>query len=244
LPMVADLLSDLQRYCQNASLYITVILNIPEQHSFKSTDYSFPVDLISNLHPRGFSTNHNAAFRHGQLGRSCGFFCVVNPDVRLNQNIFPLLLSVYRDAPKIGLVAPLVLNPAGGVEDSARPFPRPYTPILRAFGMRRAPLAMHSSERFQPDWIAGMFMLFQASTFELIGGFDERYFLYYEDLDICARLRLAGLRVLVEPATAVIHIARRDSHRKLKYLLWHIRSAVRFFSSPVYRRMMNLSSTD
>lgn len=243
-PMVADLLADLQRYCRETPLYVTVILNIPEWHSFGSTDYSFPVDLISNSQPRGFSANHNAAFRHGRQNKPCDYFCVVNPDVRLNDNVFPHLLAAYRDAVKIGLVAPLVLDPSGHIEDSVRPFPRPYTPVLRALGIRRAPVATRPSDRSQPDWVAGMFMLFPAHAFEQVGGFDERYFLYYEDVDLCARLRLAGLRVLVEPATAVVHAARRDSHRKLRYLFWHIRSAWRFFISPVYWRLMKSIAAD
>jgi N-acetylglucosaminyl-diphospho-decaprenol L-rhamnosyltransferase len=68
-------------------------------------------------------------------------------------------------------------------------------------------------------------------------GFDERYFLYYEDVDLCGRLCLAGLRVVVCPDSQVVHHAQRSSRRSLKYLRWHLASMLRFFLSPVYRQL-------
>jgi len=80
-----------------------------------------------------------------------------------------------------------------------------------------------------------MFMLFRADTYREIDGFDERYFLYYEDVDICARLRQRGYDVRLVPAASVIHAARRDSHRRARYLAWHIRSTLRFWRSEACR---------
>jgi hypothetical protein len=90
------------------------------------------------------------------------------------------------------------------------------------------------------DWVAGMFMLFAKKTFERLNGFNERYFLYYEDVDICARLNLAGLKVMVNPAARVVHYAQHSSHRSLKYLRWHISSLYRFLTSHEYRQLKQL----
>jgi GT2 family glycosyltransferase len=76
-----------------------------------------------------------------------------------------------------------------------------------------------------------MFMLFRAETLRSMGGFDERYFLYYEDVDLCARLREAGYEVAVCTEASAIHAARRESRRNLRFAKWHLRSALRFFTS-------------
>ena len=81
-----------------------------------------------------------------------------------------------------------------------------------------------------PDWVAGMFMVLRSETFRAAGGFDEGYFLYYEDVDLCWRLQRSGLRAALLPTVRAIHDARRSSHRKLRYLLWHGKSMLRFFA--------------
>jgi GT2 family glycosyltransferase len=93
-----------------------------------------------------------------------------------------------------------------------------------------------------PDWVSGFFMLCRSSAFRELGGFDERYFLYYEDIDLCTRARLAGWKNAWLPGVTVVHDARRRSHRDAKYLLWHLRSIARFFASPVYRAARKLAS--
>jgi len=86
--------------------------------------------------------------------------------------------------------------------------------------------------------VAGMFMLIPTKIFQRIGGFDERYFLYYEDVDLCARLRVSGHVVRFCPNARVVHEARRQSHRSLRYLRWHITSMLRFFFSSAYLSVM------
>jgi GT2 family glycosyltransferase len=61
--------------------------------------------------------------------------------------------------------------------------------------------------------------------------------MYFEDVDFCARARLAGCQVLVSRQAKVIHDAQRDSHRKMRYMLWHVGSALRFFTSAAYVRI-------
>ena len=72
-------------------------------------------------------------------------------------------------------------------------------------------------------------MLFPRTVFEQLGGFDETYFLYYEDVDLCARLRKLGYRVGYCADVSVVHDARRASHRNLSYLRRHLASMARFF---------------
>jgi GT2 family glycosyltransferase len=200
---------------------VLLTVNVPETLPFDPARFSFPLRVLSNPRPKGFAANHNAAFRASR-GRH---FCVLNPDIRLEHDPFPALIGCL-NAPRVGVVAPEIRNPAGEIEDHVRSFPTPWTILHKAlFGGGLD----HATGTEYPDWVAGMFMLFPRGVFDEIGGFDEGYFLYYEDVDLCARLAARGLRVRVCHATRAIHAARRESRRSFRYMRWHLASMLRFF---------------
>lgn len=235
IDLVTALLDDLKALAPARLSCIEVILtlNLPETLPFAPEHLPFPVKILRNAQPLGFAANHNQAFR-AATGR---YYAVVNPDIRLNGDPFTGLLACLDSQPRVGLAAPLVLNPAGTVDDSARRFPTPGR-ILRK--LRRQPRGTDytiGQTPLSPDWVAGMFMLLPSPVFAAVGGFDEDYFLYYEDVDLCARLRLAGHDILLCPQVSVIHHARRSSHRSLRYLRLHLGSMLRFFTSDVFRRL-------
>jgi GT2 family glycosyltransferase len=162
----------------------------------------------------------------------------VNPDIRLNNDPFPMLVNgLLNDA--VGVIAPVVLNEFNLVEDSARLFP---SPISIFFKLARKVFKISMQGRVMCndpyEWVGGMFMLFNADTYALIKGFDDRYFMYYEDVDICARLTNMGKQIVLCQATSVIHQAQRASHRSIKHLRWHISSMLRFFLSKAYWRLL------
>jgi N-acetylglucosaminyl-diphospho-decaprenol L-rhamnosyltransferase len=182
---------------------------------------------LVNPVPMGFAHNHNQAFGHCEQP----FFCVANPDIRLSANPFPGLLACFDD-PRVGVVAPLVLNPAGQTEDNARYFPSPWNLLVKALG---GPDGRYDTRQFQPgqaapvEWAAGMFLLFRASAFRDVGGFDDKFHLYYEDVDICTRLWKSGWKVMLKPDVTVVHAAQRASRRNPQYTAWHAASMARYF---------------
>jgi N-acetylglucosaminyl-diphospho-decaprenol L-rhamnosyltransferase len=189
------------------------------------------VTVIHNERAKGFGANHNAAFDAGRTD----FFCVLNPDVRLEQDPFPALLEILAN-PKIGVAAPLIVNPLGAIEDSARRFPTPGRLLRKVLFKTRSADYPIKTEVVLPDWVAGMFMVFRTELFRAAGGFDESYFLYYEDVDLCWRLHRLGYGVALQPTVRAIHAARRSSHRKLGYLRWHVSSMLRFFLKRAFAR--------
>jgi len=220
--MVGNLLADIAEHVLTP-IEVVLTLNVPETLPFDPARFAFPLRIVENATSRGFAVNQNAAFRLGQ-GR---FFCVLNPDIRFDRDPFPGLLECLRD-PTIGVAAPLIRDPAGSIEDSARRFPTPWT-ILRKALVGAGVEYASGADVIYPDWVAGMFMLFPHDVFEEIGGFDERYFLYYEDVDLCARLAISGRRVAVCPKASAVHAARRQSRRSARYLCWHLSSMMRYF---------------
>lgn len=219
--MVVELAKRLLAFPEISRIIVT--LNVPERLALPE---HAALECIENARPRGFGANHNAAFERC----SEAFFCPLNPDIELPENPFPELLEAMRSG-SAGVLAPLVRSPAGGIEDSARYFPTPWRIARKVLLGDRGchHLAAGASPCFV-EWVAGMFMLFERRVFSELKGFDERYFLYYEDADICLRSWKNGSAVAVVPAVSVIHDARRDSHRKLRHLFWHLSSMMRFFA--------------
>ncbi|MEX2016615.1 MAG: glycosyltransferase, partial [Candidatus Hydrogenedentales bacterium] len=152
-----------------------------------------------------------------------------NPDIRLPANPFPALTRTLGDE-RVGVVGPVVRDPDGVVEDSARRFPTAGVVLRKLLGGEPGPDYPADRGAMEVDWIAGMFMLFRSDTYRALGGFDEAYFLYYEDVDICRRLRKRGKSAIYNPAAEVIHDARRASRRHPRFALHHLRSILRYFS--------------
>jgi len=127
-----------------------------------------------------------------------------------------------------GVAGPLVRAPSGAAEDSARRFPSLGT--LARKMLRGASGPEYPTDRGiqRVDWVAGMFMLFRRNAFAAAGGFDERFFLYYEDVDICRRLRGLGFACLYQPAVGVVHEARRASRRDPRLMAVHAASIARY----------------
>lgn len=229
--LVFQLLKDFQNHCLHKEMEVIVTINVEEKIPFKPEDFDFKLLVVQNDHPRGFAANHNAAFKL----RGSDFFCVLNPDIRLTLDPFPILLDTASDR-KTGVVAPLIKNNEEGIEDSARRLPTPFRLFMR-FWRRWKGVSVDypiGNTLIFPDWVAGIFMLFPSRVFSEMNGFNERYFLYFEDVDLCSRLRMAGYQIILDPRVSFIHNARRDSHANWQYFKWHIFSGMRFFSSIVF----------
>ena len=220
--LVNELLGDLARHCAE-DIPIVLTENVPDAVSFSPGPLADRTQIIRNLQPRGFGANHNVAFAHCRTP----FYCVVNPDIRLTADPFATLLDSLLDE-RISVAGPLVRSPAGAVEDSARRFPTVGSLTRKAFGSRTGPEYPADRGPLEVDWVAGMFMLLRSEAFRAIGGFDEKYFLYYEDVDLCRRLRAVGKSALYNPAAEVVHDARRGSHKDFALMRRHAVSMLRF----------------
>lgn len=217
--MVDRLIEQLRKIESVSQIILT--LNIPQLIKINNNE---KITIIQNEMPFGFGANHNNAFKLCTQP----FFCVLNPDIELVEDPFPTLLDSIKQQ-SLNLVAPIIVNSSGAIEDSARTFPT-WSSLLKKLFFSfegRWPLDLKKSVNY-PDWVAGMFMLFTSTGYKEIEGFDTNYFLYYEDVDICRRLRVRGYQVGLCTTVKAIHDAQRTSRRKIKFLIWHLKSMVRF----------------
>jgi len=223
--LVDSFLESVSLWCQSDRLVVIVVRNTMKPSGYTFTRFPFSVTILQNSRPKGFGANHNQAFSMCQED----FFCVINPDILLTSDPFDQLISLV-SIEKVGIAAPVLVDSSGRLQDSARLFPTPGRIISRVFCRRGVECDYpQSKDCISPDWVAGMFMVFPSHVYEKIGGFDDRYFMYCEDADICMRLRTRGYKVLVNTQVSAVHNPRRSSHRSLMHFWWHLISLLRFF---------------
>ncbi|MDR0274714.1 MAG: glycosyltransferase [Burkholderiaceae bacterium] len=218
------LLQDLERHCRAAIERVIFTCNVPEALPFAPEDFGFPVEVIANARPAGFGANHNRAFARC----ASEWFLIVNPDVRIASDVLAALLALAgeRDA----ILAPQETDAEGRPLDGAR---GPLTPLEL---LRRRVFRRPAAPPVHGGWVKGMFMLARAEAFRQAGGFDERFFMYGEDADLCARLMLAGWRVAHAPQVTVTHDWQRASRRSWQHLRWHLGSLLRMWTTGVFWR--------
>ena len=176
----------------------------------------FPaVRLLVNHRNRGFAAATNAGIREGDAP----YVLALNPDVELRSGTVDVLLEVMRERPEVGIAGCRLERPDGSFDHaSRRSFPTPLGALGHLSGIgRRArggPLAQYRAtdvERGPVDAVNGAFMLLRREALESVGLFDERYWMYMEDLDLCFRFAEAGWSTWYEPAVSAVHVKHGTS---------------------------------
>ena len=187
----------------------------------------------------GYGGAVNAGVR--ELPAGIGWVLISNPDVVLEPGSIDALLATAETDPAIGAVGPAVLNPDGSVYPSARAVPSLRTGVghaLFANLWQRNPWTLAYRRETDPSdqvrdagWLSGSCLLVRRSAFDEIGGFDEGYFMYFEDVDLGFRLGKAGYRNVYEPAASVTHVgAHSTGSESARMVVAHHDSARRFLS--------------
>lgn len=224
--LILPLLHQLARFCGPLIDRVVLTVNIPEPDLLGDAPPGLPLLRLDNPAPMGFGANNNQAFGHCETP----WFLVLNPDIRLDHDVLSPLLA--QAAAGAGLLAPRILEPGKAAPEQHRALLTP-TEILQ----RRKP---GYGIPAVPDWIPGLFMLFRSEAYRQIGGFDERFFMYGEDFDICARLRLAGWRIQIAEEQQARHEAQRASRTRLRHLWWHVSSLLKVWGSGAFWRYRGL----
>ncbi|WP_240939190.1 glycosyltransferase [Diaphorobacter sp. HDW4A] len=226
---MSELLNDLKRFSACSIHRVVLTLNKPLEvvsvPGGPDGDWPFELQVRRNESPLGFGENHNRALS----GAMEDFVCVLNPDIRLSADPFAALVATAAQT-GVGCAYPTQVDEAGRVQDSERALPTPV-----ALWQRRA---LGQSEK-RLDWVNGACLVLPASVWKQVRGFDERYFMYCEDVDLSLRIRLAGWRIVRAPVQ-LIHAAQRASGRSLSHLVWHVSSLLRLWTSSVYRQARQL----
>lgn len=249
--MVLEALRALAISVQSSSLAVRVLitLNLPEpdlQLAIAEGPWPFEVACVANVQPLGFGANHNQAFALAyETDDRLTWFVVMNPDVFWPQQAgFFWESLVQAPSADVGLLCPVQADVQGARQDFARHLMTPWGLAWRVFRkvLGASPSGVASNVG-QADWVNGACMVWRAEAFAAVGGFDERYFMYCEDTDICLRLQLAGWR-MQEASVTVIHDARRYTGRSWQHLRWHIASMLRLWFSIAFWKFLYMAISE
>ena len=193
------------------------------------------VKIIVNTEPLGFGENNNK----GVMASTGDFIGIVNPDVVIQGGSIDLIMD-YVQQNKNALIVPQLLNPDGSVQYSVRKFA-----TLKMMLSRWLSLADDNSDNKvvkdylckdidntkiqEVDWAIGAAMFMSRETYARLGGFDQRYFLYVEDEDMCLRAWKMDIPVIYYPDAKLIHNHLRGSRHVGKKTLYHLKSLFTYF---------------
>ena len=214
-------------------------------------DFAPMVQLVQNTANVGFSRGVN----QGVAASTAPLVLIMNPDCRLVAGAVATLRSVLDARPDCAIVGPRILNPDGSVQGSARGDPDmltglfgrtallgrlvPFLPVAKRNVV--AEEAIRSGEQsVVVDWLSGACMLARRTALEQVGGFDERFFLYWEDADLCRRLRSHGHHVRYVPSATAIHRVGQSSRTARTFAIraFH-RSAYLYYATHVAPAPLN-----
>lgn len=181
----------------------------------------FPkINLVLNRHNNGFGAAINQALKYC-LSK---YIILLNPDSLVTERFLETSIRIMEQDDHIGIMGPTILDEDGGIQGSARAFPTPLTslfgrnsPITKMFpnnSITKSNILTLQHDQQNPmevDWVSGACMVVRREAMQAVGGFDERFFLYWEDTDLCRRIRDAGWKVVYFPGAKVIHSVGKSS---------------------------------
>lgn len=215
------------------------------------------LESIADLDVRAIESGRNGGFGFGcNLGAAAGsapLVLFVNPDARIEQDDLDRMVAALDEEPDVALVGPRLLDEEGRLMPSMRRWQRTGSTWATALFLHRvvhhaawANEIIHEPAAYDgtayPEWLSGACMLARRDVLETLGGFDEGFFLYCEDMDLCARLHAAGHRVRYEPSAVVRHEGGRSAPRTGLYAIL-ARSRMRYarkHAGPVHAFLQHL----
>tara|TARA_B100000787_G_scaffold52840_1_gene38247 strand:+ start:8165 stop:8977 length:813 start_codon:yes stop_codon:yes gene_type:complete len=196
------------------------------------------IHYIFNSKNIGFGAAHNVAFQLSYK-LNVDYHITLNPDISFNPEIIDLLITKANSDQKIGMIMPKIIYPDGKTQYLCKLLPTPFDLILRRFFTfkkiktilnEKYELRFTSYEQImEPPVLSGCFMFLRLKTLKQVSGFDTRYFMYLEDVDLCRKIGELS-KLVYYPDCEVVHNYEKGSYSNLKLLKFHIKSAIKYFN--------------
>jgi N-acetylglucosaminyl-diphospho-decaprenol L-rhamnosyltransferase len=236
---IVDCVGSIEPSVGRATYEVILVDNASEDGTADLVTDAFPwVRVIRKDRRHGFATNCNI----GATAAAGRHLLFLNPDTTLTSGAIDALVDHLEANPGVGLVGPRLIFPDGSPQPSARRFPRPLATLIRRTPVRwllpesepeRRHLMLdldHPNDSVSVDWLLGAAIAVRTEAYWSIGGMDDNYRLYCEDIDLCWRLQEHRWRVELLPAAEVVHdLSELTRHRFItRATYWHYRSMARF----------------
>lgn len=196
------------------------------------------IEYIHSKKNIGFGAGHNKVIN--MIRNHSTYHLILNPDVSFKPSVIPNLIEELKKDKDASMIAPKVLYPDGSDQHTCRRYPTVLELFARRSGMLKSlfrPILNRGvyadkdlNLPFYPDFVRGCFLLFKTEDFVSINGFDERYFLYMEDVDICRKIDAFGKKKRYFPKEEIIHILKKGSSKNVKLFFIHLISIMKYFN--------------
>ncbi len=202
----------------------------PTQPSFDNTN----IEYIANHSNVGFGAGHNKVI--DKIKNKSKYHLVLNPDVQFEPQVISELIKKLETENEVSMIAPRIIFPNKEFQISCRKYPTFLALLSRRFGVLKKYTQKFEYQKsalqkpLYPDYIHGCFMLFKTQDFVDLNGFDERYFLYMEDVDICKKIDAIGMHKIYYPHVQIIHALRKGSSKNFQMFARHLTSAMKYFN--------------
>jgi hypothetical protein len=195
------------------------------------------VEYIPNVN-NGYGAGHNIAIRRA-ISENADYHVVLNPDIYWYEDVISELSKYMDENQACGLVMPKILYPNGETQYLCKLLPTPMDLIIRRFIPSKSYKAKRDYD-YELQWsgynnimevpsLSGCFMFLRCSVLKGVKGFDERYFMYAEDLDLCRRIGELS-KTMFYPFVSVVHEYEKGSYKNGKLLRYHITSIIKYFN--------------
>jgi hypothetical protein len=193
------------------SFEVVVLDNASDDGSVEAVRAAYPsVRVIAQRRRAGFGANHNTVIR-ATRGR---YVYVLNDDTLVEPGSFDRMVAYLDAHPRVAALGPHVVFPDGREQASAWRFPSPSTSIVTALTLARGGATLSGGQDIRPvDWVFGCAILLRRSALDAVGAFDEGFFIYSEETDLCRRLADAGFQTVYFPPVTLVHIGNATTNR-------------------------------
>ena len=231
LQHLEECLSSLSVAASSGRAEVVVVDNASTDGSREMVGGRFPfAKLVAMEENSGFSRANNAGIRAGRAGT----VLILNPDTTLDGGVLETLLKTMEDDPRLGAVGPVLFNARNRCQVSfgrGRGF---FSELAQKWVLNPWHKARIRTLRrpVEVKWLSGACLLVRRSVLDAVGLFDERYFLYFEDIDLCYRIGRAGWKLALQPGARVFHAGGASTRSRPLFSRFHYRrSQVLFYRS-------------
>jgi len=195
------------------------------------------IEYIFNEKNVGFGAGHNRIIN--SIKNTSTYHLILNPDVTFDTKVIPNLIQEIEKQNDVAMIAPKVIFPNGEHQYTCRRYPTFFELTVRRISLLKNVFSTRIrkgeykdkdlTKPFYPDFVQGCFMLFRTVAFVQINGFDESYFLYMEDVDICRKIDGINKQKMYYPNEEVVHVLKKGSSKKGTLFFRHLSSSLKYF---------------
>lgn len=233
-----DLSLVIDSYIPGKDRFLFLVDNSPEKTNFpieiKSNQFIKYIFVGKNI---GYGAGHNIAIREA-FSINSKYHIVLNPDIIFKNDIINTIVTYMDQNSNVGQIMPKVVNPQNDVQFLCKLIPTPFDLLFKRFlpSLFKNKLSIKFQLKFtnyneimEVPYLSGCFMFFRVSALKEIGLFDERFFMYPEDIDITRRMNEV-YKTLYYPDVTIIHAHAADSYKSINMFLIHIKNMIKYFN--------------